>query len=437
MPEIHVISLLLLPFLFLLSAFFSGSETALFSLSRAQVRLLRDTGGAGGRAVAGLLRQPRRVLITILTGNMLVNTAASSLIAAYTTTTFGPEGVTYAVLATTLLLLLFGEVTPKTLAIFRPVAVARLTAVPLSFFAVLFAPVRGVLRHATNVLLRLLRQGHVESDPLLTHEEFQNTLRTGSAQGAIDTDEAEIIHCIASYRTMVAREIMVPRTEMVCVPETMPLKDAVSIARATRHPRLPVYAGDVDHIWGVLNVKCVPAWRDLVRFDQPVSEIAEIVRSTPTARLPLVRDAFIVPELRHIDSLLVDFHKHGYHTAILIDEYGGTAGMVTIDNILDALVGGLTDDAPHRRMLHVQRSGDIIAAGRIRIPQLNWECGLHLPEDQDDTLGGYVTRLVGAIPRPGCVAKDGDHEYHVLKMNGLHVGEVRIKPRRKSGEEEA
>ncbi len=412
-----------------LSAFFSGSETALFSLSRARVRRLRDMGGRAGRTVARLLRLPRRLLITILVGNLLVNIAMSSMLAVLLTGRFGARGAALAVACTTCVLLVFGEVTPKTLAILRPVGFARFAALPLSFFAVVLAPVRGILRVTTNALLAALRQGHLESEALLTREEFRATLHTGKAQGGIEPDEAEIIHAITSFRTTVAKDIMVPRPDMVCVPDTATLRAAITIGRRARHTRLPVYKGNIDHVWGIVNLKAVLASRATVLCDLPLAELAAAAKSSSRRDMPpLITDAFLVPELRHVDSLLVELHDRGKWIAILLDEYGGTAGMLTRDHILDALLGGLIGDARRNKHIHVRPNGDIIASGRTRLSQLNWECGLHLPEELDDTLAGYVMRQLGALPAPGQTFADERYSLCVLQVKGNRIEAVRIRP---------
>jgi len=418
----------LLAALLFLSAFFSSSETALFSLSRARVRRLRDTGGRTGRAVAELLRLPRRLLITILLGNLLVNTLLSSLVADFITRTFGAEAVAFAIAVTTPLLLVFGEITPKTLAILRPVRLARAAALPLQAAAILFTPLRVVLRGITNVLLKLLRQGHVTSEALLTQAEFQAALRTGKVQGGLDADEAEIIHAITTFRETVAREIMIPRPEMVCLDDTLTLAQAVHRARETRHTRLPVFHGSTDHIWGIFSIYHVPRWLGRVSFDMALATIRDVQRTAMHEGEPLlISEAFVVPELRPVDSLLAEMRSRNEHIAILLDEYGGTAGMVARDTLLDALLGGVIGCTPRRYFIRMRPSGEIIAAGTARLAQLNWECGCQFPDELDDTVAGYVMRLAGAVPHAGLIVRDNTYEFTVLQMDGRRIDAVSIR----------
>ncbi len=418
----------LLAVLLFLSAFFSSSETALFSLSRARVRRLRDTGGRTGRAAAELLRLPRRLLITILLGNLLVNTAVSSVIADLVTSHYGAEAVAFAIAITTPLLLVFGEITPKTLAILRPVWLARAAALPLGLAAIVFTPVRVVLRGITNVLLRLLRQGHVVSEALLTHDEFHAALRTGKHQGGLDADEVELIHAITTFRATVAREIMIPRPEMVCLDDASTLAQAVRRARETRHTRLPVFHGNSDHIWGMFNVHHTPRWLGRVQFGDTLAAIRAAQHAAAQPAMPLlISEAFAVPELRPVDSLLAEMRARDEYAAILLDEYGGTAGMVARDTILDALLGGLIGCAPRRYFVRMRPSGEIIAAGTTRLAQLNWECGCQFPDELDDTVAGYVLRLAGAVPHPGHIVRDDSYEFTVLQMDGRRIDAVSIR----------
>jgi CBS domain containing-hemolysin-like protein len=291
-------------------------------------------------------------------------------------------------------------------------------------------PVRVLLRNTTNVLLHLLRQGHVQSDALLTREEYLATLRSVKVQGGLDPDEAEIIHAISSFRMTVAREIMVPRPDMVCLDDTLTLRDALTVARRQHHPRLPVYRGNVDHIWGVLYVSAVPAWRDRVRFEQSLAELgAALEPDQDRENRPLLVDAYVVPESRQIDTLLAEMRSRGHDLAILLDEYGGTAGMVSRENILDALLGGLIGTRQRRTFVQVQSDGSFVASGAIRLAQLAWECGLDFGEEHDDTLAGHVMRLLGSLPVPGQSVDDARYRYTVLQMHGQRIDAIGVKAR--------
>jgi len=424
-----LIQLVGLVVLFGLSAFFSASETALFSLSRARAQRLGENGGATGRAIASLLSMPRRLLITILVGNMVVNTAVASVIAAMVTTHLGDSGVAAAIAITTLLLLLFGEVTPKTLAVRHAEAVARAVALPLLGFSKLIYPVRCVLRYITNLLLGLLRLGHIESENLLTRREVAAAIEVGEESGAIDPHEAEIVARIFELPSMAARELMVPRTEMVCVTDDTTVEDALALAQRTHRSRLPVCTQNADDIWGIFDVRDLPAWRSKGIWKQTIREFVAARDALPKPPLrPLVRPAVFVPESRRLGDLLRDMREGGSHMVILLDEYGGTAGLVTLRDLVDEMVGGVLSRNAEPRRLCRKGDGCIQVLGEARVRDLNDELGLELPVDRADTIGGYVLDLVGELPKPGAEVADEHFTYRVLRLRGRRIGAVEIRP---------
>ena len=371
-----------------LSAFFSSSETALFSLSLVQVRRLRDSGGRSGRAVAHLLAYPRRLLITILVGNMVVNAALASVVAAVATELVGNEGLAIAIAVSTVLLLVFGEVTPKTFAVRHAERLARVVAPPLLVFAWAILPVRFVLRQVTNALLFVLRRGRLPAEPLLTRREIAAALEVGEAEGAIAEHEREILEHIIEFRQLDARELMVPRTEMVCVDEKATVAEAVDLVRRSGHTRLPVHSGDVDAIWGIFDVRDLPGWRDRDILGRRIKDFVEDERlKEPKGRRPLVRPAFLVPETRHAGDLLRDMRDSGSQMAILLDEYGGTSGLVTLRQLADELVGRAlvkaTGGAPFFRIVESR----LRLLGEARVRDVNRELGLDLTRARDHFVG--------------------------------------------------
>ncbi|MFP4057505.1 MAG: hemolysin family protein [Candidatus Brocadiia bacterium] len=425
LPQLGVLAVLLA-----LSAFFSSSETALFSLSRVQVQRLRLSGGRSGRAVARLLALPRRLLITILVGNMVVNVAASSVVAATATALLGSKGVGVAIGLTTLLLLLFGEVTPKTFAVRHAEGLSRAVALPLLWFCQAILPLRVVLRHITNGVLFLLRQGHIQSARLLTQHEFGAALAVGEEEGVIDEHEREMVEHIFEFGQMDAREVMVPRTEMTCVSEQATLAQAVELARRSRHSRLPVHSGDIDRIWGLFDVKDVPAWRGRDVLGLSIRQFADRARPAAQApRRPVVRPAFLVPETRHVGDLLRDMRDSGAHMAILVDEHGGTAGLVTLRQLVDELVGDVLARGRSGEPLYRRTDGRVQVLGEARIRDVNSDLGLDLPLGRADTIGGYVLGLFGDLPRAGEQATDGRYRFRVLRLRGRRIGAVEVAPR--------
>jgi CBS domain containing-hemolysin-like protein len=421
--------LLGLAVLLALSGFFSGSETALFSLSRAQVQRLRETGGRSGRIAAQLLARPRRLLITILVGNMVVNVAASSIVASLGTSLLGGAGVGVAIFVTTFFLLVFGEVTPKTFAVRKAWFTARLVAVPLAAFGRVIWPIRCVLRYVTHGLLYVLTRGRVQVDELLTKREFEAAFEAGEAEGVIDEHEAEMVGHIIDFRHMDARELMVPRTEMVCVTEDDTIAEAAALSGRTRHARLPVHNGELDETWGIFDARDLPAWRDHDVRPMTIADFLVYRDGLDEApRRPLVRPAVLVPETRHAGDLLQDMRTTGAHMAVLVDEYGGTAGLVTLKQLVDELVGGVITTGRNGQPLYTRTDGTLHILGEARVRDVNHDLGLRLPVGVADTVGGYVMSLFGDLPQQGEEVSDGRFRYGVQELDGRRIAAVVVQP---------
>lgn len=414
--------------LLLLSAFFSGSETALFSLSRAQVQQLRKSGTAAGQAVGELLARPRRLLVAILVGNMFVNVATASVLADLATRLLGNKGVGAAIGATTLLLLIIGEVTPKTFAVRHAEGLSLCVARPLDLFARAIWPLRVVLVKVTAVILFALRQGRVQSENLLTRDDLQALVRAGESEGVVEEHETEIVENIFELRDIVAREIMVPRTDIVRISESASVADALALCCESGHSRIPVYSEQDGETWGVFNVKDMPAWMGHEIAGQTLREFVAARDSMPSApRFPLVHPAFLVPETCHVDALLQHMRRQRTHMAILLDEYGGTSGLVTMGDLLERLVGELADENADAEDDYAQTGGLIVASGQARIRDINRDLGLDIPLGRTDTVGGYVVEMLGRLPTQGETVSDGSIEIQVLEVTHKRVERVQIR----------
>ncbi len=339
---LHVFGLALLLFF---SAFFSGSETALFSLSKIQVERLRQGKSKSGVIAAGLLDTPRRLLITILVGNMFVNVASASLVASFVTALLGNKGVGIAIGVTTILLLVFGEVTPKTIAVHNAEHFSKIIAYPIKLFSTLIFPLRVALRFLTNSLIRLMGSDSVPVEDRLTTEELRVMVEMAEEGGSIREQERDILTTIFDLKNITAAEIMTPRTEMICIPENSTLQQVFDLARTVGRSRIPVYRDDMDHISGIAYVRDFPIWRHHnIRGLTIKGFLQESGELWPDKQDTLIRPPLLVPETRSAVGLLQDLHDHSVQMAILLDEYGGTAGLVTMEDLIEELVGEIDDE---------------------------------------------------------------------------------------------
>lgn len=412
-----------------LSGFFSGSETALFSLTRAQVKRLAS-GTGPEQTITKLLRQPQRLLSTVLVGNMIVNVLFASLIASTAGSLLEGHGVGVAIVVSTSLLLVFGEVTPKILAVKHARAFSRLAAGPLLWFSRLITPARFLLGQVTNGLLFLFGQHRVPGWSALTREEFTGVLAAGAATGATDAAEGALIEHILRLSSVDAHDILVPRTEVIGVSDTATLAAAFAQALQCRHSRLPVYHEDLDDIWGVVSVIDLPRWRGSQLLEQPLTAFREALdrRVSEPDRNP-VYPALLVPETIKVEPLLHRMRGRQAHLAVVVDEYGGTAGILTLEDILAEIVGQLSPAEEGAENGYVDLGHAVLADGRTHIRELNHELGLNLPVTSSDTVNGYVMELLGRLPRAGDVAEDDAYRFQVIKMAGRRIGALRVTPK--------
>ena len=424
---LHLAGLGLLLFL---SAFFSGSETALFSLSKTQIERFRQGTVRRGMIAVRLLDTPRKLLITILVGNMFVNVAAASLIASFAIALLGNKGAGVAAGVTMILLLIFGEITPKTIAVHNSETISRLVAYPIQLFSKLIFPLRITLRVVTNFLIRFMGGNSVPVEDRLTTEELRAMVDIAEEEGSIKQGEKEMLNTIFDLRNITAAEIMTPRTEMICTSEDSALQQVLELAHTVGQSRIPVYKGDMDDICGIAYVRDLAMWRHHNIRDMTIKEFRlkheEIWQG---GKDTLIRPPFFVPETRTAMDLFQDFSDEGVQMAILLDEYGGTAGLVTMEDLIEEVVGEINDeyDVPSEDF-RVLDDLSTAVSGRASIRNVNRKLSLGLSVEEDiDTIGGYVIHLFGRIPDRGEVLSANGLEFEISEVTRKSVTEIIIR----------
>ena len=406
-----------LALLLVLSAFFSGSETALLAANKLRLRQLHEAGSARAGTVRRLLEEPGRVLTALLVGNNIVNVAATVFATAILVQVWGPQrGPLYALIGMTLLLLVVGEITPKTFAAKYADRLAMWVSRPVGWLTVLLSPVIRVLSLLSNLLLWPLG-GRVDlASPLVTEEEIRLLVKVGEEEGLIQEDEREMIHSIFEFGDTVAREVMVPRIDMVCVADTDTVADALRVVREEGHSRLPVYHESIDQIVGVVHVKDLVPFVQDGRGQTPVKEAS--------------RPGYFIPESKPLDSLFREMRRRKAHLAIVVDEYGGTAGLVTIEDLLEEIVGPILDEYDvEEKLFEIVNESVALVDGRVSLEEVNEHLGLDLPVGEVDTVGGFVYSLLGHVPAQGeSVTYDGV-ELFVEGLEGHRVARVRVTKR--------
>ncbi len=409
---------IILILLLLLSGFFSSSETALFSISRTKARHLAKLPGKANALIKKMKDNPHRLLSTILIGNNAVNVAASAIAARLAIDLFKDYNIgvasSYAIgvvtLIMTFLILVFGEVIPKSTATRNSVLVARMVIYPIFWCSLLFKPIVVFLDFIPKIT------GRIKQTPSVTEEELMTFVEVVEEEGEIKEQEKELIHNIFEFDDTNASEIMTPRADMFVIEADHPLD--LKVIAESGFTRIPVIEESIDNVVGILNVKDILAYH-------AKGETVMDVRKT-------MRSPYFVPEHKKLDSLLGQFKKRKTHLAIVVDEHGGVSGLITMEDALEELVGEIRDETDKEEPLIIrQKNKDWIVLGKTDIDEVNEIIGMNIPDSADyDTFSGYVLEKIGRIPSENEKFTIGDFDIVVKSMDGNRIKEyiVRSKP---------
>lgn len=436
--------------LLLCSSFFSGSETALSALHKAQIQRIREDRKKSSDAIVNFIDEPRRLFITVLFGNTLVNMAFVSITGSliYNSVFKGrSSGLAFivAVLAQTLLLLIFGEIPPKTYAIKHSEKFSRTIARPLWFFSILIFPFRKALRILTDTFLPLFGVRSVVDKTPLTADEIRAVVKTTEEHGALDEEEGEIIHNIFELHDIPAKEAMVPRTEIVCLEVSQTIQEAFNLTKRAGYSRLPVYRQMIDNICGIFYVKDMPRWKGLkierlggrsveqLTIEEFLSNSEILKEMNPGNENTLIRPPLFVFKTKKIGALMREMTNKKQQMAILLGEYGGVSGLITVEDIVEEVLGEIFDEYDKLSELTIMKdpkdSSSILIPGFVSLRSINRRLKLNLDLADVDTLGGYAVRLFGAIPDVGDIVTDKANGlvFEVLKMSGNRIDLLKLR----------
>jgi CBS domain containing-hemolysin-like protein len=367
----------------LLSAFFSGSEVALISITRAKVRTLVNEGRKGAERLAAVKDAPNHFLITILIGNNIVNVAAASIATAITISIFGDIGVGIATFVVVILLLFFGEIGPKMYATRHTDKMAIAVSAPILVLSRIFSPLVVLIEKVTA------RLGVSVTEPAVTEEEIREWIEVGKEEGTIEQEEREMLYSVLEFGDTIAREIMTPRVDVALVEDTNSPESALRLFNETGFSRIPVFREQVDNIIGVLNVKDVFSALMSGNKNIPIKDV--------------MYDPFFVPETKKIDDLLKELQVRKVQMAVVLDEYSSFVGIVTVEDILEELVGDILDEFDKEEP-EIQKvsEGIYVVDATVWVEDLNDELDISLPMHESyETIGGLLIDRLGHIPHPG------------------------------------
>ncbi len=415
--------LIILIILLLLSAFFSSAETAFTSLNRLKIKSLADEGSKKAVLVLSLIDNNSRFLSTILIGNNIVNIAASSLTTTFAMDVWGNRAIGIATGVLTLLVLIFGEITPKTMASIHAEKMAFIYAPFIKLLVVIFTPLTFLVSGLAKGVMFILRIDPNKSGQHMTENELLTIVEASAEEGVIEHEEHEMINNVVDFGDTVAKDVMVPAINMTCVEDTVSYEELIEIFRKDQYSRMPVYHESHDNITGIIWAKDL-----LVKYD-PSKEFKVS---------DYMREPFFTFETKKTSELMSELKNKYKSMAIVLDEYGITAGLLTIEDLLEEIVGEIRDETDTDEVDSVRRLNETTfeAAGSAALDDVNKACGLELSSDDYDSIAGHVINLLNHLPTPGESVEQDNVKYTVLSTSKNRVTKIKIELCKQSSEEE-
>jgi len=410
-------SWLLLAFLvcLALSAFFSSAESAFIALPKLRIRYLVESGVKGAEKLARAADKPERMLATVLLGNNLVNIAAATLGTIMAVAVWGlPWGPIIATVGVTAIILVFGEVIPKTFAVHHAQRLSLIYANPLRIMELCFYPFILALERIGLRFTRIVTVSE-EDKKIISEGEIRSAINVGESEGVVEEDEAKILRQVFEFTDRPVSKVMVPRTEIAWVEQGTKLSDFLNIYTQGRYSRFPVYKDTTDNVVGILHAKDV-----LMKLTDGSGSRNSVIDD-------LVRPTYFVPEGKHLGELLAEMRDGGHHAAIVVDEFGGIAGMVTLGQLTEEIVGDIHDElTDQEKDFIVTGDSTFQLDGGFRVDEANEELKLNLPSGDYETVAGFILSHLGRIPKQGEHFKYQNLKFVITEMRGMKIEKVMV-----------
>ena len=400
-----------------LSAIFSSAETAFLSTNKIRLRNLQEDGEKKAGLVLDLLENQNRLISTLLVGNNIVNISSSALATKMATDYFGDAGVGIATGIMTLLVLVFGEVVPKNLAAAHAEGWAMFVAPFIKLISVILTPLVFLLTKLSDTVVRFSKKNE-EEDPTITEDEFKILVNVGQEEGVFDESETEMINSIMEFDETYVKAIMVPRIDIVAVDVDDSINDALRLIIDGGHSRIPAYEESIDNIVGILYAKDI--------FEHLNANFDELKVKE------LIRDAYYIPETKKVSDLLNELRLKKVHMAIILDEYGGTNGLVTIEDLIEEIIGDIQDEYDVEEDLIVMHSDNqLVADARAPIGDVEEAFDMELDEEiledsEADTIGGLAFEHLGGIPEVNDEVTVGRFLIRIINVSGRRITKVEV-----------
>ena len=410
------IYIILLLFLLLLSGFFSGSETALFSLSEYQKEILVRRNEIKGTLTSSLLEKPRKLIITILLGNEFVNISISTVTAGLIIHLFDKETpwINIAIVLPTLLL--FGEITPKTIALRNNLGFSSFVSAPLALFQKIIMPVQWVVKHIADMIVNLIIREKARSSNILTEDVVKELVHESEKEGLIDSAAKKFINNIFDFGDTLLTEVITPRSNIFALPCDLSINEIIREVKKVHHSAVPVYDQDLDNIKGLLFTT------DLIGLSE------EEIQASEKTLAGILRKPYFVPENLRADELFKNLKTNKISVAITLDEYGGVTGLVTVEDLLEKIFGEIYDEFEIQGKHFQQISENIYTiSGEMLLDEFNEVFNAHLENEGMETIGGFVFTLFGKLPKEKAFITYQNFQFQVEKISANKIDKLRLK----------
>ncbi|MCR5609461.1 MAG: hemolysin family protein [Lachnospiraceae bacterium] len=412
--DTDTIQLIILFLLLLLSGFFSSAETALTTVNKIKMRSLKDKGNKSAGIVIKLIEEPSKMLSTILIGNNIVNISASSLATTYSIHKFGSYGAGIATGILTLLVLIFGEITPKSVASLHADSLALRFAKYIYALSVVLTPVIIVVNFLASNVMRIFGINPNIKKALITESELRTIVDVSHEEGVIESDERKMIKNVVDFGDSVAKDVMVPQIDIAFIDADCTYKELIDSFTKDKFTRMPVFKESKDNIIGIINLK------DVFFYDG--DEESFNIKD-------LIRPAYFTYEYKKTSELFKEMKKESMPLAIVLDEYGTTAGLITVEDLLEEIVGEIRDEFDYDEVELIQKVNEkeFLVDGLAKLDDINEKIGLNLHSDDYDSIAGHIINLMEHIPNQGEVIKKDNVEYKVTKLDKNRIEQVKIR----------
>lgn len=412
-----IFSIIIIALSIVFIAILSSSESSFIAVNKIRIRSLMEKGDSRAKAVQKILDEHDKLFSAVILSGNLFTILATSIGTALALKYFGEDGIIIAIIIMTFLTVVFGELAPKTFAVAHSEKVSLLLARPVAFYIRLISPLVWIFKITSNLIIRMLGGKKKSVSPFVTEEEIKTMINIGEEEGTLEEEERQMLHKVFEFGDKVVTEAMVPRTEIVSIPDDSTVGDALKLVLEEGYSRYPVIKENIDSVTGILYVKDI------------VKQMAQGKIQNYTPITEIVREAYYIPENKMVTELLDEMQKKKIQIAIVMDEYGGTAGLITLEDIMEEIVGGLQDEfeaMEGEKEVEIIDERTFIVAGQTGLDEINELVGVELASQDFHTIGGFVFGLFRRLPKVGEQVRYHNLRFLILEMEDRKISKIKI-----------